>query len=80
MIRDGLVLWLVDTLKDPDCLSDYTLEYSAALLMNLCLRSAGLTASRPHVPSPGCGGGDAVPTSNPVTHDEPDGAHLSFPS
>nr|KAF6493602.1 hypothetical protein HJG63_001003 [Rousettus aegyptiacus] len=41
MIRDGLVLWLVDTLKDPDCLSDYTLEYSAALLMNLCLRSAG---------------------------------------
>ncbi|XP_023379623.1 lisH domain-containing protein ARMC9 [Pteropus vampyrus] len=41
MIEDGLIFWLVDILKDPDCLSDYTLEYSAALLMNLCLRSAG---------------------------------------
>uniref|UniRef100_A0A7N5P9Z6 LisH domain-containing protein ARMC9 n=1 Tax=Ailuropoda melanoleuca TaxID=9646 RepID=A0A7N5P9Z6_AILME len=41
MIRDGLIFWLTDILKDPDCLSDYTLEYSVALLMNLCLRSAG---------------------------------------
>ncbi|XP_025058504.1 lisH domain-containing protein ARMC9 isoform X2 [Alligator sinensis] len=41
MIRDGLIFWLVDVLKDTDCLSDYTLEYSVALLMNLCLRSAG---------------------------------------
>ncbi|XP_006893604.1 PREDICTED: lisH domain-containing protein ARMC9 [Elephantulus edwardii] len=41
MIHDGLIFWLVDILKDPDCLSDYTLEYSVALLMNLCLRSAG---------------------------------------
>ncbi|XP_045701755.1 lisH domain-containing protein ARMC9 isoform X1 [Phyllostomus hastatus] len=41
MIRDGLIFWLIDTLKDPDGLSDYTLEYSVALLMNLCLRSAG---------------------------------------
>ncbi|OBS72719.1 hypothetical protein A6R68_12697 [Neotoma lepida] len=41
MIRDGLILWLIDLLRDPDCLSDYTLEYSVALLMNLCLRSAG---------------------------------------
>ncbi|XP_049979066.1 lisH domain-containing protein ARMC9 isoform X2 [Alexandromys fortis] len=41
MIRDGLIFWLIDLLKDPDCLSDYTLEYSVALLMNLCLRSAG---------------------------------------
>ncbi|XP_073866597.1 lisH domain-containing protein ARMC9 isoform X27 [Macaca fascicularis] len=41
MIQDGLIFWLVDALKDPDCLSDYTLEYSVALLMNLCLRSAG---------------------------------------
>ncbi|KAM5326403.1 lisH domain-containing protein ARMC9 isoform 1-T3 [Glossophaga mutica] len=41
MIQDGLIFWLVDILKDPDCLSDYTLEYSVALLMNLCLRSAG---------------------------------------
>uniref|UniRef100_A0A8W4F675 LisH domain-containing protein ARMC9 n=1 Tax=Sus scrofa TaxID=9823 RepID=A0A8W4F675_PIG len=41
MIRDGLIFWLIDILKEPDCLSDYTLEYSVALLMNLCLRSAG---------------------------------------
>ncbi|NXT48061.1 ARMC9 protein, partial [Pluvianellus socialis] len=41
MIKDGLIFWLVDVLTDTDCLSDYTLEYSVALLMNLCLRSAG---------------------------------------
>ncbi|NWZ78668.1 ARMC9 protein, partial [Poecile atricapillus] len=41
MIKDGLIFWLVDVLIDPDCLSDYNLEYCAALLMNLCLRSAG---------------------------------------
>lgn len=41
MIRDGLVFWLMDALREPDCLSDYTLEYAVALLMNLCLRSAG---------------------------------------
>lgn len=52
MIQDGLIFWLIDILKEPDCLSDYTLEYSVALLMNLCLRSAGLTAL---LPSPGSG-------------------------
>ncbi|XP_040284387.1 lisH domain-containing protein ARMC9 isoform X2 [Bufo bufo] len=41
MIKDGLILWLVQELKDTDRLSDYTVEYSVALLMNLCLRSAG---------------------------------------
>ncbi|NXN21908.1 ARMC9 protein, partial [Nycticryphes semicollaris] len=41
MIKDGLIFWLVDVLRDTDCLSDYTLEYSVALLMNLCLRSSG---------------------------------------
>ncbi|XP_053162941.1 lisH domain-containing protein ARMC9 isoform X2 [Hemicordylus capensis] len=41
MIKDGLILWLVDTLKDTECMSDYTLAYSVALLMNLCLRSSG---------------------------------------
>ncbi|NWR32205.1 ARMC9 protein, partial [Tachuris rubrigastra] len=41
MIKDGLIFWLVDVLTDTDCLSDYTLEYSVTLLMNLCLRSAG---------------------------------------
>ncbi|XP_054978526.1 lisH domain-containing protein ARMC9 isoform X2 [Sorex araneus] len=41
MIRDGLIFWLVELLREPDGLSDYTLEYAVALLMNLCLRSAG---------------------------------------
>lgn len=41
MIQDGLVFWLIEMLREPDCLSDYTLEYAVALLMNLCLRSAG---------------------------------------
>ncbi|KAM7387963.1 hypothetical protein PAMP_024167 [Pampus punctatissimus] len=41
MIADDLIGWLVDELHDSDCLSDYTLEYSAALLMNLCLRTKG---------------------------------------
>ena len=53
MIQDGLIVWLIDILKEPDCLSDYTLEYSVALLMNLCLRSAGLTALLPS-PALGC--------------------------
>ncbi|XP_041095701.1 lisH domain-containing protein ARMC9-like [Polyodon spathula] len=41
MIRGEIILWLVNLLEDADCLSDYTLEYSVALLMNLCLRTAG---------------------------------------
>ncbi|KAJ8374321.1 hypothetical protein SKAU_G00049010 [Synaphobranchus kaupii] len=41
MIEDGLIGWLVDELQDSDCLSDYTLVYSSALLMNLCLRTQG---------------------------------------
>ncbi|XP_037106016.1 lisH domain-containing protein ARMC9 isoform X1 [Syngnathus acus] len=41
MIEDDLIGWLVDELDDSDCLSDYTLEYSASLLMNLCLRTKG---------------------------------------
>lgn len=41
MIADDLIRWLVDELQDSDCLSDNTLEYSAALLMNLCLRTKG---------------------------------------
>ncbi len=31
----------VQVLEDCDSLSDYTLEYSIALLMNLCLRTTG---------------------------------------
>lgn len=41
MIEDGLIGWLVEELQDSDCLSDYTLVYSSALLMNLCLRTQG---------------------------------------
>ncbi|XP_077998887.1 lisH domain-containing protein ARMC9-like isoform X2 [Glandiceps talaboti] len=41
MIEGGMIVWLVSVLEDSDALSDYTLEYSVALLMNLCLRTAG---------------------------------------
>ncbi|CAH1773074.1 unnamed protein product [Owenia fusiformis] len=41
MIDNGIIPWLVSVLEDNDSLSDYTLEYSVALLMNLCLRNAG---------------------------------------
>ncbi|XP_061594464.1 lisH domain-containing protein ARMC9 isoform X2 [Cololabis saira] len=41
MIANNMIGWLVDELQDTDCFSDYTLEYSAALLMNLCLRTKG---------------------------------------
>ena len=41
MIEGDLIQWLSQLLTDHDSLSDYTLEYSVALLMNLCLRSAG---------------------------------------
>ncbi|XP_071147269.1 lisH domain-containing protein ARMC9-like isoform X3 [Mytilus galloprovincialis] len=41
MIEAGLIEWLVKVLEDNDSLSDYTLEYSVALLMNLCLRTSG---------------------------------------
>ncbi|KAM5164049.1 lisH domain-containing protein ARMC9 isoform 2-T3 [Mantella aurantiaca] len=41
MIKDGLIDWLVQELEDTEHLSDYTVVYSVALLMNLCLRNAG---------------------------------------
>eukprot|EP00794_Sanderia_malayensis_P014906 gene14907-16450_t len=41
MINCDLVDWLLMILEEPESLSDYTLEYSVALLMNLCLRSEG---------------------------------------
>ncbi|XP_046564710.1 lisH domain-containing protein ARMC9-like [Haliotis rubra] len=39
--QGGVIEWLVGVLEDNDSLSDYTLEYSVALLMNLCLRTSG---------------------------------------
>eukprot|EP00111_Clytia_hemisphaerica_P001469 TCONS_00004204-protein len=41
LIDSAVVEWLFSVLDDPDDLSDYTLEYSVALLMNLCLRTSG---------------------------------------
>ncbi|XP_067851349.1 lisH domain-containing protein ARMC9 isoform X2 [Heptranchias perlo] len=41
MVRDDIIFWLMNVLEDSDSLSDYTLEYSVALFMNLCLRTQG---------------------------------------
>ncbi|XP_059507093.1 lisH domain-containing protein ARMC9 isoform X2 [Stegostoma tigrinum] len=41
MIKDNIIFWLLSVLEDSDSLSDYTLEYSVALFMNLCLRTQG---------------------------------------
>jgi hypothetical protein len=49
MINLNVVDWIVTTLKsdssndEPQQISEYTIEYATALLMNLCLRSAGKT-------------------------------------
>ena len=41
MIGLGLLPWVVTVLQHHDTLSDYTLHYSLALLMNLVLRTSG---------------------------------------
>ncbi|CAF0774210.1 unnamed protein product [Adineta ricciae] len=41
MINQNMIKWLVPLLSKTDDLSDYTLEYGVALLMNLCLRTNG---------------------------------------
>ena len=41
MISIGLLPWTIKVLQHHDTLSDYTLHYSLALLMNLVLRTAG---------------------------------------
>ena len=41
MINENLTEWLVDLLEDNEELTDYSLEYAIALLMNLCLRCVG---------------------------------------
>jgi hypothetical protein len=42
MINLDVIRWIVETLRDEmDSLSDYTLEYATALLMNLSLRAEG---------------------------------------
>ena len=41
LIDTAVIEWLLEILEDPDSLSDYGLEYTVALLMNLCLRTSG---------------------------------------
>ena len=41
MINEGLIGWLVTGLKNYHVMSDYMLEYSIALLMNLIIQSYG---------------------------------------
>jgi len=41
MIERDVIQWLVQLLRNCDMVSDYMMEYAVALLMNLCLRSAG---------------------------------------
>ncbi|CAF4272221.1 unnamed protein product, partial [Adineta steineri] len=41
MINQNTIKWLIPLLSHTDRLSDYTLEYGVALLMNLCLRTNG---------------------------------------
>ena len=41
LISSSVIEWLLGTLEEPENLTDYALEYTVALLMNLCLRVAG---------------------------------------
>ena len=41
MIDADVIAWLVRQLSDVDALSQYSVEYGTALLMNLSLRTAG---------------------------------------
>ncbi|CAF3282228.1 unnamed protein product [Rotaria socialis] len=41
MINENMIKWLLPLLSKSNSLSDYTLEYGVALLMNLCLRTEG---------------------------------------
>ena len=53
MIKSDIVQWIVDNLlTQQDTLSDYTLRYSLALLMNISLRSIGQSGlmSKIHYP------------------------------
>ena len=38
-IAGGMINWLVGTLENYEELTDFTLEYTVAFVMNLCLRS-----------------------------------------
>ena len=48
LIDTAVIEWLLKILEDPDNLSDYGLEYTVALLMNLCLRTSGKSKLHSH--------------------------------
>lgn len=50
LIAGGMINWLIGALESHEELSDFTLEYSVALLMNLCLRSKGTSALHCSIP------------------------------
>ncbi|GLI60240.1 hypothetical protein VaNZ11_002329 [Volvox africanus] len=45
MVQEGTVEWVVDFLQDLSTVTPTAVEYGTALLMNLCLRSAGRAAA-----------------------------------
>ena len=47
MIDNEIIAWLVNQLSDVDSLSEYSVEYGTALLMNLSLRCAALPVAAP---------------------------------
>ena len=46
MVSEGVLEWVITLLNDTEGLSEYTLRYSLALLMNLCLRQDGKNISK----------------------------------
>ena len=48
LIESSVIEWLLEILEEPDNLTDYSLEYTVALLMNLCLRVAGKKRCNKH--------------------------------
>ncbi|KAI6654686.1 LisH domain-containing protein ARMC9 isoform X2 [Oopsacas minuta] len=50
MINMGVVSWLSRLLESSESLSEYSLHYTLALLMNLSLRSKGRASCVPHCP------------------------------
>ena len=50
MIKLGVIAWLCRLLESSESLSDYSLHYTLALLMNLSLRSKGRASCVAHCP------------------------------
>ena len=41
LIENSVIEWIIDKISKPETLSNFTLEYATALLMNLALRTSG---------------------------------------